>query len=100
MQPRNNYLQSEIVNEGLIMVYVRSAKESKRMMMRDGLHTNVINRVLNQYNLIEKCIKKNWFSTLIETQNLKLLSEHLYFRGKQLDLIDCFSMRLRARLNK
>ena len=61
MQPRNNYLQSEIVNEGLIMVYVRSAKEAKCMMMRAGLHTNVIKGVLNQYNLIEKCIKKTDF---------------------------------------
>ena len=61
MQHRNNHLHAEIVNKGLIMVYIRGVDEAKCMMMRAGLPPNVINRVLIQYNLIEKSIRKTDF---------------------------------------
>ena len=59
MQERTNVLFANIVHKGLIMSKRRSVEEAKCMMMRAGLPSEIISRVLAQDVNISKNIRKS-----------------------------------------
>ena len=59
MKKRTNALFAHVVNKGLIMSRFRGQDEAKRMMVRAGLPSSVIARVLMQENKIKKDVRRS-----------------------------------------
>lgn len=57
MQERSNVLFASVVRKGLIMSERKGVEDAKCMMMRAGLPTDVIDRVLLQDRSINKFIR-------------------------------------------